>query len=434
MKKLKVLTLSSLLASSLYSFEQTNVDFISMSMGGAGVASSYGAMSAYKNPALLSSKDNNRSLEIAVGVGLDFYDYKLGYDLSNISNSDVKWTIDQIKEGNGGDEDVKENASTIQSSLSNLSSNNNHLALTPSAGLAVKMGKFSLAVYTMARAKLSTITDGDRLEYIIYDNDNDKYLHYDPQTGNYSDSDEETYKAESVDYAINEIGSTYIDSQAIILTEVPLSYADKFEWGSNSLNYGISLKYMQGITTQTKISFNDEDYDPMQDLEKNTVTTDTFGVDLGLVFRPADSGFKFAISGKNLNTPTFDTIDPNTQYELKPKITTGLAYSISQTFDIAVDYDVTETEDILLGRKSQYVGGGINLHPLSWLSLRAGAKKNLSDTENYEGVVYTAGASFGLKWLQVDAALQASKNSGNYDGEEIPRYMRANLSLVSKWN
>jgi hypothetical protein len=434
MKKLKILALSSILASSLYSFEQSNVDFISMSMGGAGVASSYGAMNAYKNPALLSSRDNKRSAEIAISAGIGIYDYKLGDDLNKISNADVSWTIDQIKEGKGKDEKVKENASTIQSSLKNLSTNNNNLALMPSVGFSAKMGKFSLGIYGMAVAKLSTVIDKDRLEYIVYNEDNDKYLYYDSKTGNYSNSTEEEYKAKSVDYAINGIGTTYIDSKAIGLIEVPLSYSNKFEIGeNNTLNYGISLKYMQGITTSTEISFND-DYDPTKDLKHNKVTTNTFGVDLGFIFRPLNSGFKFAIVGKNLNTPKFDTIDPNVQYKLEPKITTGFAYSVSQTFDIAIDYDVSETKDILLERKTQYIGGGINLHPLSWLSLRAGVKKNLSDKENYEGVIYTAGASFGLKWLQIDAAIQTSQNTGDYDGNEIPRYVKANLSLVSKWN
>jgi hypothetical protein len=434
MKKLKLLALSSILASSLYSFEQSNVDFISMSMGGAGVASSYGAMSAYKNPALLSSRDNKRSAEIAISVGIGVYDYKLGDDLNKINDADVAWTIDQIAQGKGKDEKVKENASTIQYSLKDLSTNDNNLALMPSVAFATKMGKFSLGIYGMATASLSTVIDKDRLEYIVYNEDYDKYLSYDPKTGNYDLSNEQEYKAKSLEYAINGIGTTYIDSKAIALIEVPLSYANKFEVADSTLNYGISLKYMQGITTSTEISFNDDNYDPTQDLEDNKVTTNTFGVDLGFIFRPLNSGFKFAVVGKNLNTPKFDTIDPNVHYKLEPKITTGFAYSISQTFDIAIDYDVSETKDILLNRKTQYIGGGINLHPLSWLSVRAGLRKNLSDKENYEGVIYTAGASFGLKWLQIDAAVQASKNSGDYDGTEVPRYVKANLSLVSKWN
>jgi len=434
MKKIKILALSSVLASSLYSFEQPNVDYISMSMGGAGVASSYGAMSAYKNPALLSSKDNNRSVEIAIDLGVSVNDYKLGDDLYKIDDADVSWTLDEIAGFRGFREKVKQNAKSIVSSLNDLSSNNNYLALTPSVGFAVKAGKFSLGIYTMATAKLSAIIDQNRLDYIFYDEENDQYIQYDPYIGSYVESDEETYKAKSVEYAMTKIGTTYIDTKGIVLTEIPLSYSDKFEFGSSTFNYGVSFKYMKGSTFKTRILFTDDNYDPMDELDKSKVDTTTFGVDLGMLFRPSNGRFKLALVGKNLNTPKFDTIDPNVQYKLKPKVTTGVAYSISQTFDLAVDYDITETEDVLLGRKSQYVGGGINFHPLSWFSLRAGAKKNLSDDENYEGVIYTAGASFGLKWLQIDAAVQASKNSGNYDGQKIPRYMKANLSLVSKWN
>ena len=53
--------------------------------------------------------------------------------------------------------------------------------------------------------------------------------------------------------------------------------------------------------------------------------------------------------------------------------------------------------------------------------------------EEYEGLIYTGGVSFGLKWLQVDVTGQMSAEQGEFDGEEIPRYARVQASIVSKW-
>lgn len=57
--------------------------------------------------------------------------------------------------------------------------------------------------------------------------------------------------------------------------------------------------------------------------------------------------------------------------------------------------------------------------------------KNLQ--ESYVGTVYTAGLGCGLKWFQLDIAGQISSKKGEYEGDEIPRYARIQVALVSKW-
>ena len=57
--------------------------------------------------------------------------------------------------------------------------------------------------------------------------------------------------------------------------------------------------------------------------------------------------------------------------------------------------------------------------------------ENISESD--EGIIYTGGFSLGTKWIQLDVAGQLSSKKGEFEGEEIPRYARVQVSLVSKW-
>jgi hypothetical protein len=431
--KLKSLALSSVLATSLFGLQYHSTDYISMSTGGAGVASSYGSMSAFINPALVNNKDNKRT-EFGLSIGIGIQEHELGDYLNQLDDADVGDTIDEIENGEGNDERVENNAITIQNAFRNIGTNNNYLLLSPTAALSFKVGRhWSLGVAAYIDAKAKAIINPNKLDYIYYDDEKDQYIKYDPtaEGEDYSTTTKEDYKAHSLDYAIENF-ETYLQVKGVAIAEIPLTYANNFATGEYNINWGISLKYMRGSTTYTKISFADDDYDPLENADKNTVDTTTFGVDLGFVLQKNDSGLKLGVAAKNVNTPKFDTIDSG-EYELEPKITAGIAYSATDLIDITVDYDITEITDELTDTKYQYVGGGINFHPLTWFSLRVGAKKNLADEDDYNGMIYTAGVGFGLKWLQLDASVQVSENTGNYDGDEIPRYVKANIALVSKW-
>jgi hypothetical protein len=428
--KLKSLAISGVLATSLFGLQYHSTDYISMSTGNSGVASSYGSMSAFINPALVNNKYNKRT-EIGISAGIGIQEHELGDYLYKLDKADVGDTIDKIEDGHGDEEEVKKNAIAIQKALKGIGVSNNYLLLSPTVGLSFKMGRhWSLGVAAYIDAKAKAIINPNKLDYIFYDEDKEKYVKYNPKTGEYSSSDEEEYNKYSLNAAL-ENDETYLQVKGVSIVEIPLTYANNFATGEYNINWGISLKYMSGSTTYTNIKFTEDDYDPLENADDNTVDTSTFGVDLGFVLQKNDSGLKLGIAAKNVNTPKFDTID--SEYELEPKITAGIAYSATDLIDITVDYDITEITDELTDTKYQYVGGGINFHPLTWFSLRVGAKKNLADEDDYNGMIYSAGVGFGLKWLQLDASVQVSENSGDYDGNEIPRYVKANLALVSKW-
>jgi len=429
--KLKSLAISGVLATSLFGLQYHSTDYISMSMGNSGVASSYGSMSSFINPALVNNKDNKRT-EFGLSLGIGIQEHELGDYLYKLDKADVGDTIYKIENGEGDEDEVKKNAIAIQKALEGIGVSNNYLLLSPTVGLSFKMGRhWSLGVAAYIDAKAKAIINTDKLDYIFYDDKEDEYAKYDPETGKYSPSDKEEYNKYSLNAALENF-ETYLQVKGISIVEIPLTYANSFTLGKLVVNWGVSAKYMVGSTTSTDIRFTEDDYDPLQNADDHTVDTTTFGVDAGVILQANNSGFKIGISAKNLNEPTFDLYEGG-EYKLEPKVTTGIAYSATDLIDLSLDYDITEITDELTNSKYQYIGGGLNFHPLTWFSLRVGAKKNLADEDEYNGMIYSAGVGFGLKWLQVDASVQVSENTGNYDGNEIPRYVKANLAIVSKW-
>lgn len=113
-------------------------------------------------------------------------------------------------------------------------------------------------------------------------------------------------------------------------------------------------------------------------------------------------------------------------------ISEAAAYAvIDPQIILAIDADLTNNKSFVPGYESKFIGGVLNIHPYSWLSLRAGAMCNVKDSE--EGMILTAGLGFGLRWLQLDLAGQMSSKKTKFNHKEISNYMRLQVSPVSKW-
>ncbi|MCD6319684.1 MAG: hypothetical protein J7M03_03285 [Candidatus Desulfofervidaceae bacterium] len=65
------------------------------------------------------------------------------------------------------------------------------------------------------------------------------------------------------------------------------------------------------------------------------------------------------------------------------------------------------------------------------MSLQQNELRNIAESD--EGLIFTGGLGFGLKWFQLDIAAQVSTKTGHFDGNDIPRYTRIQISLVSRW-
>jgi len=289
----------------------------------------------------------------------------------------------------------------------------------------MQFGNFALGVYGLGDITANAVIDRQRLYLIFKDEENGGYYYYYPKTDTYGATDQETYEKYSLEYALDN-NYTYLNVNGIGIAEVPLSYATTFEVRGASISVGMNIKYMQGITYKQQLAI---DTDSLEDsLTDNSKTSTDFGVDLGMLIS-ADK-IRIGLVGKYLNSPEFDYYD-GTKYKIKPMVRGGVAVDVFDWLTFAMDIDLTDNPTGIMDYKSQYIGGGVDIHPGSWISIRAGAMRNMVQDE--EGTILTAGLGLGLKWFQLDISGQAATKTGTYDGNDIPRYFKVNVALLSRW-
>lgn len=430
---------------SLSSAEFKPVGFKAVGLGGAGVASTRGSLSGYYNPALLRFSDHTTELSINVGARLresnliDHVDtlHKVDIDgtLSRIGN-DINGTVSQT--------DI-DNLKTAQNTLANIGITNAlQVSLVPAISAQIS-DAFAVGIYANADIGMNLHLDKNYLDIIVKDDNSNTYAKFNPNNttvnNGYSVSNQTEYEASSLQYGIDN-NKHYIKVDAMALVELPISYAKAFDTKNGTFSIGGNIKPM-GLTTYSqrlRLGESSETAENGSDDSSNeTKYKSTFGLDLGIAYRPTDSKVTFGLMGKNLNSPKFKvdatpTTNPQKDVTIDPLVRAGLSLPAwNDNIEFAFDADLTKNKTLVEGEKSQLIGGGFEFHPSSWFALRAGAMKDIASEKFDDGVIVTAGLGFGLKWAQIDLSAQASSKKGEYDGSTIPRYSAVNLSFVSKW-
>lgn len=434
MSRTILIVLLGLLCLGAWAVEFQAIGFESIGMGGAGVASARGSMAGYYNPALLAASPN--LLDFVPGVGVGVREFNLSDNLDRLSNAGLDTLFTDLATaapGGAAPAGVNQRAKDVQTSIQSLAGGNNSVGLMPTGTLSLQVRNIALGVYLTSDAGGQAIIDPARTDFIIKRTVGgvDVYAKYDPATNTYAASDAATYAASSLEYAIDPTHrSTYLKLEGLATVEVPISYARKIPFPVGTMAIGASVKPMQGITYRRDVQINTESGDISDQLKNNDKKSSTIGVDLGVLYiPPVVRNVRFGLVGKNLNTPKFESTS-GTDMEASAMWRAGMAMDLTGLVTMAADIDLTKN-DRFDGTQSQYVGGGINFHPLGILSLRAGAMKNMSN--NRDGLIYTAGLGLGFRLLQFDLAAQLASKSGSFDGNSIPRYARVNLALVSRW-
>jgi hypothetical protein len=239
----------------------------------------------------------------------------------------------------------------------------------------------------------------------------------------------------------------------VAFAEVPISYGHAFQLGKDDrLGIGASLKAVRGRVYQTRVRLtengesvkSDDIVDALRDnYEESTNVT----FDLGAQWKHGD-WLTVGVVGKNLTSPTFKSPQLKDQkgnfialdgtpgtyrdpdVKLKPQARLGLAVDPWWWLTLAADVDLTENETVLSGLdyKSRHLGGGFELHALSWLKIRGGLYKNIADDE--VGPVATAGFTFGIPWvlLEIDGAYGLDETK--YKEKEDPKEARVQAQLT----
>jgi len=427
---MKKLIYIGLLTSSLSALEFQPLGYESIGMGGAGVANASGSVANYYNPALLTK--HRYTVEIGIGAGIGIREINLVEHVDKLANEyELTDTIERIADNSPkSGSNTKEDRTNIKASINEIYklSVGNGLSIMPTVEMGFQVGNFGLSLYGLGEASARAVIDRQHLYLIFEDKDNGGYYYYWPDNDTYGATDKETYDDYSLEYALNN-ELTYIELGGIALVEVPVSYATKIDMNGFDLSVGASIKYMEGITYRGKVALDTDSNDLEDELSNGDKTSSNYGIDLGLLV--TSENFNMGIVGKYLNSPKFKTIDGYKDETIKPMIRGGVNFSFGNMIDFAMDIDLTTNKTGIKGYESQYIGGGINFRPTSWFSLRAGAMRNMVADE--EGTVLTAGFGFGLKWIQFDVAAQASTKTGTFDGNEIPRYVKINAALISRW-
>jgi len=433
-KTISLITTLSL--STLCAGEFQSLGHHSTSMGGVGVASAKGSMAAYFNPALLTQ--HKSQVEVALGVGVAIRENNIGEQLDALDKLKVTDTLQRIANNytptntNINSQEDRDNIKEAKKILGTIVTNNG-VSVMPTAYLSTQVNEYAVGIYGLGDLSVTAHVDTQHLDLNIKAGDG-KYYGYNPDNDQYSEITQAQYEASSLELATGENGSTYVEGKGLVLIEVPVSYAKSFELEQGELSVGGSLKFMQGSTLVKKQKIDlgadtgDTDDTDNEDYQKESSNV---GLDLGLLFKPSKiKNLSVGLVARNINSPEFDTVEGGT-LSADMQLRTGLLYNYSENVELAMDLDLTSNETFIPGYESQQLGIGVNYTPASWISLRTGLMQNLANSN--EGLIYSAGFGIGVEKLSLDVAAQMASKSGSYDGEDIPKFAKVNVALVSRW-
>lgn len=392
------------------------------SMGGAGIATSPSSLAAYNNPALLANNTEKFSIHVGTGVGLkDTGAGKAVGDLNNLGLSEIIDAADLTTNPAGLTPAQEASLVQAQGIISGMSGKG--FQVNPTVDLAISFGSFGTGIFLTSDIGGVANIDQNHLALILEDSATPG-TYYDilnpSTTPTYTD-----YTNTSLEYAIN-TGLTNLDVVGLAVYEVPLAYGYALNTGYGSLAVGGALKYMKGKTFYKNVKLDDNN--ALDNISDNSVSSSTFGIDLGLAFKPTKvENLTLALVGKNLNTPSFDKIGGG-EYEIKPSVRAGGAYKLSEWAEFAMDADLTENKS-LVGYNTRYVGGGMNFD-LSALELNVGLMKNVASNDE-AGLIYTAGLATGPDWFHFELSAQMASKSGEVDGTSYPKQAMVNFAISS---
>lgn len=245
---------------------------------------------------------------------------------------------------------------------------------------------------------------------------------------------------------------TAVVLKSLAYVEFPISYGHPISLGRfGQLGIGASVKPIIGRVYHSELLLVQDDSvesDNITDnMTKNYKESTNVTFDLGAFYKYSN-WLNVGLVAKNLTSPKFDapqlkdqhgnvvTVDAKgnavgkaDKVTLKPQVRMGVSLDPFSWLTVAADLDITENETVITSSdyKSRNLGGGIELHPLTWFMLRAGMYKNLSNDD--VGPVATAGLTFGTKWVNFDIDGAYGLETAKYKEKDYPKEARVQTTL-----
>ncbi len=453
-----------------------------LGMGGAGVARTYDAYAPYYNPAGLAFKEQAFSSRLNAGVGLRVNSSmaenvdRLGkLDVNNLADLNLSVTnsaaqnlglVSQATQFVGVLDDLNRHDGTLTANANAVLGfqyqnfaiggfSTMELASFPTTDASrvalggVSQANFATAIGAATATPGTFFTTTQRSQIAAAFSNNagvanaiDRYFTDNRPVTNQTPEQLKDALVKIGTAMTNSTGSlennqSTLEYRGLITTDVPISYGHPIKLGSlGTLGVGASLKVIWGraFIGESQIVKVKDSGDIVKNITDHYQDTTTFGIDLGALWRYSD-WLNVGIVAKNLNSPEFDSpavasIQGTTlkeTFRLKPQVRTGVSVDPLSWLSVAADLDLTKNDTILIGRQSQYFGGGVDIHPLTWLKLRGGFYKNLSEGEI--GVVPTFGLTVGSKWVNLELDGAMALENARFKDTEYPKEARAQFSL-----
>jgi len=484
MRKLSLLLGSSLvLAASAAGAADFQPIGSALGMGGAGVARTYNAYAPYYNPAGLAFKELAFSSRLNGGAGL-----RINSTMTESVDRLGKLDVNELAELNlSGANSASQNLALVSKAtqfvgvLNDLGRHDGTLTVNANAVLGFQYQNFAIGGFSTIELASLTATETTRVAlggvasvadlataigaatatpgtFFTATQRNEIAAAFSNNAGvanaidkHFTDNRPVTNQTpEQLKDALVRIGAAMTNStgslennqstleyKGLITTDVPISYGHPIKLGSlGTLGVGASLKVIWGraFIGESQIVKVKDSGDIVKNITDHYRDTTTFGIDLGALWRYSD-WLNVGVVAKNLNAPEFDSpvvasIQGTTlkeTFRLKPQVRTGISVDPLSWLTVAADLDLTRNDTILFGKQSQYFGGGVDIHPLTWLKLRGGVYKNLAAGEI--GVVPTFGLTIGSKWVNLELDGAMALENGRFEDKEYPREARAQFSL-----
>lgn len=238
--------------------------------------------------------------------------------------------------------------------------------------------------------------------------------------------------------AANSNGGSIANNQSalvfrgLLLGELPITYGHTLL--SDDFAIGANVKFMRGRTYNAVVPvFNTKFQDALSKAKDSYRDSNNFGLDIGALYRFGDS-LRVGLVGRNLNSPKFDVKfaagGDNSAIKESAQVRAGVAYKPWRFLTLALDADLTRNNTTVSdGFKSQNIGGGLEANVFRALQLRAGAYKNIAESDI--GFVYTAGFGVNLYLVNIDLGAAVSPQTTKIDNATIPKEARVELAISS---
>ena len=345
----KLLLICILFGTSVYSLEFGYMGNKAFGMGGSGVALTSNPFSAYYNPALIGT---NSTIGIGYSLGLRYKEHNIGI----LSDPNIE---------------------TAKSFLGD-----NSLNMTSENGIAIQLPLTYGDTFSSAIGIGVFYTKIGVINFIVNGNGSG---------GGGGGSNGNSLNAKML-------------TNGLDLLEIPLSYSLSLSSMIGNFSVGVNAKYINAKHSLASQDFSGNN--TIQDSfnqafkSKNAISTNAFGVDVGLSYSLPFDTFVIGVVGKNLNTPNINTM-ANEKLALDPQYRLGISTSAIPLTTIALDLDL----------KPNTLGGDVNL---TFMDIKLGVAKNI--VNGAEGWLIYAGLGFKI----IDISLFSNTNITRGSGSKIP--------------